>query len=144
MSKQYWLFGAKLTVLADASQTESNFDLVEGNFPPGSHTPMHVHTLYSETFYVLDGEALIIANGVEHILKAGDCLFVPKNVEHALTNTSDTSVLKTLVVASTSGFAKLITTVGIEVAEGESFPSREHDMALVGRVLEEIGDRMIM
>jgi quercetin dioxygenase-like cupin family protein len=144
MSKQYWFFGTKLTVLADADQTESNFDLIQGNFPPGSRSPMHVHTRYSETFYVLEGEAILIANGQQHLLKAGECYTVPKNVEHAVINNSDHAELKALVVASASGFAKLINTAGIVVTGGEISPPREHDMALVGQAFEEAGDRIIM
>ncbi|ASK31194.1 cupin [Chryseobacterium sp. T16E-39] len=143
MKKQYWLFGAKVSVLEHGENTESRFDWIEGNFSVGSQSPLHVHTKYSETFYVLDGEALVVTPGVEKILKSGDSYFIAANTPHAIINTSSDQELKALVVASPSGFAKLIHSAGIEVVDGELTQQKPHDMKLVEELLVEIGDEIL-
>ncbi len=56
MTQSLWFFGARLTIVADHTTTEGKYDLIEGYFPPGSQTPSHRHTRYSEQLYVLEGE----------------------------------------------------------------------------------------
>jgi mannose-6-phosphate isomerase-like protein (cupin superfamily) len=143
MKKQYWLFGSKVTIVEHAENTASRFDLIEGSFPIGSESPLHLHTKYSETFYVLDGEALVVTPGVEKVLKAGDSYFIAPNTPHVIINNSKDQELKALAVASPSGFAKLIQSVGIEVADGELTQQNPHDMKLVGELLVEIGDEIL-
>lgn len=143
MKKQYWLFGSKLTVLQDTEETQGRFDLIEGYFPIASGSPLHVHTKYAETFYVLEGEALIVVPGMEKLLTAGQSYFIPAHTPHAIINNSKDKELKALAVASPSGFAKLIKSVGIEISEGETMQQGEHDMSLVAKVLSEIGDEIL-
>jgi hypothetical protein len=143
MKKQFWLFGSKVSVLQGSEDTEGRFDLVEGIFPVGSRSPFHVHTKYSETLYVLDGEALIITPGGKSILKAGDHLFIPQNTPHAVHNNSENQELKALAVASPSGFGTLIRAVGMDVIEGQVQPSGEHDFQLVQKILHDLGDEIL-
>jgi quercetin dioxygenase-like cupin family protein len=56
MTQSFWFFGSCLTILADRTTTAGQYDLIEGYFPPGSQTPPHRHTRYSEQLYVLEGE----------------------------------------------------------------------------------------
>lgn len=143
MKKQYWLFGSKVTVLQDIEKTEGRFDLIEGSFPAASQSPLHLHTQYSETFYVLEGEALVLTPGTEKLLKAGQSYFIPPHTPHVIINNSREKELKALAVASPSGFAKLIHSVGIEVIDGETTQQTQHDMQLVGKILSEIGDEIL-
>ncbi|MFS4474396.1 cupin domain-containing protein [Chryseobacterium sp. T20] len=143
MKKQFWVFGSKLSVLQGAEDTEGRFDLVEGILPVGSRLPFHVHTKYSETFYVVEGEAMVLTDESETLLKAGEHCFIPRNTPHSIFNNSGDKELKALAVASPSGFATLIRSVGLEVMEGETEPSGEHDFQLVQKVLHEIGDEIV-
>lgn len=56
MTQSFWLFGSRLTVVADRTATDGKYDLIDGYFPPGTQTPPHRHTRYSEQLYVLEGE----------------------------------------------------------------------------------------
>jgi hypothetical protein len=48
MPPTLWLFGTRLTILADHTTTGGQYDLIEGYFPSGTQTPLHRHTHYSE------------------------------------------------------------------------------------------------
>ena len=63
MKNSYWLFGARLSVLADQTNTGGRYDLIEGWFSPGTQTPPHRHGAYAEQLYVLDGEFTVWAGG---------------------------------------------------------------------------------
>jgi hypothetical protein len=47
MTQTLWLFGTRLTIVADHTTTRGQYDLIEGYFPPGTQTPLHRHTRYS-------------------------------------------------------------------------------------------------
>ena len=72
MKNSYWLFGTRLSVLADQANTEGRYDLVEGCFSPGTQTPPHRHRAYAEQLYVLDGEFTVWAGGRKAVLCPGD------------------------------------------------------------------------
>jgi quercetin dioxygenase-like cupin family protein len=71
MARSYWLFDCRLTVLADAEATGGRYDLIEGQFPPGSQTPLHRHNRYQEQLYGLKGESTVWAGTRMAVLHAG-------------------------------------------------------------------------
>ncbi|WP_310481109.1 hypothetical protein [Chamaesiphon sp. VAR_48_metabat_403] len=48
MTQPLWLFNTRLTIIADATTTGGQYDPIEGYIPPGTQTPPHRHTRYSE------------------------------------------------------------------------------------------------
>lgn len=48
MSQTFWLFGSRLTIIADHTTTGGQYDLIEGYHPPNTQIPLHRHTRYSE------------------------------------------------------------------------------------------------
>jgi hypothetical protein len=48
MTQSFWLFGARMHILADAATTAGQYDLIEEYSLPGSQTPLHLHTRYSQ------------------------------------------------------------------------------------------------
>ncbi len=48
MTQSFWFFGSRLNIIADHTTTRGQYDLIEGYFPPGTQTPHHRHTCYSE------------------------------------------------------------------------------------------------
>src|SRR5262249_59991558 len=104
----YWLFGGRLSVLADQAHTAGRYDLVEGWLAPGTPTPPHRHASYSEHLYVLDGEITVWAGGRKAVLRPGDDLLIPPRTAHAVAATG-AGPGRALVVVSPSGFARLIT-----------------------------------
>ena len=61
MAQSLWFFGSRLNIVADHTTTGGQYDLIEGYFPPGTQTPPHRHTRYSEQLYVLSGEFTVWA-----------------------------------------------------------------------------------
>uniref|UniRef100_A0A0C1MW21 Cupin n=2 Tax=Tolypothrix TaxID=111782 RepID=A0A0C1MW21_9CYAN len=136
MTKSFWFFGSRLTILADGSTTEGKYDLIEGYFPPGSQTPPHRHTRYSEQLYVLEGEFTVWARDKKVVLSAGESFFIPPYTPHVVAALSDKPT-RGLVVSAPSAFARLIEAVG---TLGETETS---DMALYERITAEIGDETL-
>ena len=82
MKNSYWLFGTRLSFLADQTNTGGRYDLVEGWFPPGMPTPPHRHGAYAEQLYVLDEEFMVWAGGRKAVLRPGDYLLIPPDTSH--------------------------------------------------------------
>jgi quercetin dioxygenase-like cupin family protein len=50
---------------------------------------LHVHLKQDEIFYVVEGEYLFQLGDSQHELKAGDTIFLPRNIPHTWIQTSD-------------------------------------------------------
>jgi quercetin dioxygenase-like cupin family protein len=142
MKRIYWLFNTRLSVLAGEENTGGRYDLVEGWFSPGTQTPLHRHAAYSEQLYVLDGEFTVWAGGRKAVLRPGDDLIIPAGTAHAVAATGD-GPSRALVVASPSGFARLVTEAGTPDGGDGVPPSAPPDMDRFLRVSAELGDEML-
>lgn len=132
----YWIFGGNLGIITDENETESKYDLISGTFLPGTEVPLHLHTKYSESVYVEEGELTVFMKDKTSVLKAGDHVFIPTGVPHAIL-ASGSTITKALTVAAPGGFAKLIRTVG------HATPELPTDMGLFMKIAEEIGDKLL-
>lgn len=142
MKDAYWLFGTRLRVLADGSDSDGRYDLVEGWLAPGVQTPPHRHNAYSEHLYVLDGEFTVWAGAKKTVLRPGDDVFIPAGTSHVVAATGATPS-RGLVVASPSAFARLITAAGTPGEAGDAPPTTPPDMERILRVSAEIGDEVL-
>jgi quercetin dioxygenase-like cupin family protein len=142
MKNSYWLLGTRLSILADQANTAGHYDLVEGWFSPAMQTPPHRHRAYAEQLYVLDGEFTVWAGGRKAVLRPGDDLLIPAGTAHAVAATGG-GPGRALVVASPSGFARLITEAGTPDEGGGMPPSAAPDMDLFLRVCAELGDEIL-
>ena len=136
MTQSFWLFGSRLNIIADRTTTRGQYDLIEGYFPPGTQTPLHCHTRYSEQLYVLSGEFTVWAGENKTVLKAGETFLIPPGTAHAIGVLSDKPA-RGLMVASPSAFARLIAEVGTQ--NENEIP----DMELAQRISAEIGDEIL-
>ncbi|BAY50500.1 cupin 2 conserved barrel domain protein (plasmid) [Scytonema sp. HK-05] len=136
MTQTLWLFGTRLTILADHTTTGGQYDLIEGYFPPGTQTPLHRHTRYSEQLYVLSGEFTVWAGENKVVLRPGDSYLISPSTPHVVATVGDKPA-RGLVVAAPSAFARVVETVGT-VEETE--PA---DMALYDRISAEVGDELL-
>jgi quercetin dioxygenase-like cupin family protein len=141
MTRSYWLFGARLTVHAGHEDTAGRYDLIEGASLPGTQTPLHRHNCYSEQIYVLEGEFTVWAGEQTAVLHPGDIFIIPAGTAHAVATTGD-GISRGLVVASPSGFARLIMETGTPDTGGAP-PAGPPDMALFDRICAEIGDEVL-
>jgi len=139
MNKTYWLFDGFLTIHNDEKDTDGRYDLVEGLFPPGIETPLHAHSRYSETLYVLEGEFTVYTEKGATVLKPGEQFFIPIGAPHAVVN-SGTGFSKGIAVASPSGFAELIRNVGHPGELNGERPASSGDMEAFMKFSDKLGD----
>lgn len=142
MSQTFWLYGTYLSILADKHQTNSAYDLIEGQFPANTETPLHMHTKYAEQIYVLEGEFTVYLNKKKITLTPGEHLFILPNTPHVVA-ASGKQVNRALTIASPSGFAKLIRSVGIPGTDANQPPDKPNDMGLFIELSKETGDLIL-
>ncbi len=142
MQQAYWLFGTHLTILTDEQQTDSRYDLIDGRFSAGAATPLHRHTKYSELIYVVEGEFTVYTDTGVVTLSPGNHIFVPANTPHTVVASGEAES-RGITVASPSGFAKLIRTVGTPGSFDSLPPDQSEQMGLFLELSEEIGDVLL-
>lgn len=71
-----------MSLKADSALTGGAFSFLEATEPPHFGPPMHVHEDAAEVFYVLEGEYLVVVEGIEHRCGAGSFVYVAAGVEH--------------------------------------------------------------
>jgi quercetin dioxygenase-like cupin family protein len=142
MKNAYWLFGTRLSVLADQANTGGRYDLIEGWFSPGTRTPLHRHSTYAEQLYMLGGEFTVWVDRRKVVLRLGDDLLIPAGTAHVVAATGGVPG-RALVVDSPSGFARLITEAGTPDEGSGVPPSAAPDMDLFLRVATELGDEIL-
>jgi uncharacterized RmlC-like cupin family protein len=110
--------------------------LIEEYSLPGSQTPLHRHTRYSQLLYVLSGEFTVFGGENKVVLSAGDNILTPIGTPHTIAAFSNKPALR-LVVNAPSGPARLITAMGMR-DETETL-----DMARIARIWAEMGDETL-
>jgi quercetin dioxygenase-like cupin family protein len=79
-----------LDVKISGSDTDGGMAIFEQtSVSPGRGTPLHVHPLQDEVFYVVEGEYYFKVGEDNFHLKTGDSIFLPRNVPHAWTQASE-------------------------------------------------------
>ncbi|TGE03779.1 cupin domain-containing protein [Hymenobacter fodinae] len=141
MNQSYWLLGTLTRILADDETTEGRYDLIEGTFQPGVATPMHRHTAYSELLFGLEGEFTVPTNAGVVVVKPGENFFIPRGTVHAVV--SGPGLARGLVVASPSGFARLLKAAGTPADSTGLLPTTPPDMAAFAQASAEVGDEVI-
>lgn len=73
-------------------------EIVLGEIEKNEGAPPHAHPDIEQASYILEGEAIVNIDGVDHDVQAGDMCFFPPKVFHAIKVLSDR--LRLLVVYS--------------------------------------------
>jgi quercetin dioxygenase-like cupin family protein len=131
-----WVLGSLFERLASGEETGGGFGLSLVTQPPGTATPVHIHTLEDEAFYLLDGTMTYSADGELHRLTSGSFIYLPRGLPHAFRVTGDAPV-RFLAIASPGALMGLYDEVG-RPAGGHELPppDQEQLMADVHRWLE--------
>jgi quercetin dioxygenase-like cupin family protein len=87
-----WVLGSLFERLASGEETGGGFALSLVTQPPGTATPVHVHTLEDEAFYLLDGTMTYSADGELHRLASGSFIYLPRGRPHAFRVTGEAPV----------------------------------------------------
>lgn len=97
-TNSYWYLGHLVSLLVSSEQTNGNYSILQATERRGLEPPPHTHTREDETFLVLDGEIEYTVGSERYAAKAGDVVFLPKNLQHSfriLTKTAETLILLT-------------------------------------------------
>ena len=91
-----------LDVKISGTDTDGGLAIFEQtSLSPGRGTPLHLHPLQDEIFYVLEGNYYFQVGAEKHNLKAGDSIFLPRNVPHAWTQVAEKG--KMMVILQPAG-----------------------------------------
>lgn len=85
---------------ASTNNVFSQLELVEF---PQYNTPLHLHEVTDEVFYIIEGTLTIYINGEVKELQQGSVLLIPSGTPHAQGNFTDKKV-RVLITLSPSGF----------------------------------------
>jgi quercetin dioxygenase-like cupin family protein len=112
-----WFNNDLLTLKATGTQTGGAYLLVDEVARQGKVTPLHTHPAEEETFYVLEGEALIHLDGDERSLAAGSLISIPPGVPHAYLVTSEVARSLVLITPGSGAMEQFFREAGEPAAE---------------------------
>jgi mannose-6-phosphate isomerase-like protein (cupin superfamily) len=128
-------FGPGINVKVEHGQS-GDFAMFESALPPSfDGPPPHVHRVYDEAFYVLDGSVAFILDGQIRDCPAGSCVFIPRGVPHGFDNPADTPAK--ILVITTPGAIQLVEDI-YTLMGGDGPPDPEAMAALYVRHESEI------
>lgn len=79
--------GSERIVLADATDTQSSFSLIETREEAaGTGPPVHIHRDAAESFYVIEGQYRFHLDGRDFICAAGSFVYVPVGMAHTFSS----------------------------------------------------------
>jgi len=109
--------------------------LEQTGFTPKGGPPLHIHPYQDEWFYIIEGEYLFQVGEDQYPLKAGDTIFLPRNVQHAFMQVTERA--KTLVSYLPAGkmedFFRITDAWTSAPSKAEIVTVfREHEMIVVG------------
>ena len=92
-------------VLLRSEQSDGHVSMIEIVVPAHSAgPPLHTHE-FDEAFYMLEGELIFQVEDELVTRRAGELLFAPRNIAHALANHSDADA-RYLLVCTPAGFER--------------------------------------
>jgi quercetin dioxygenase-like cupin family protein len=62
-------------------------DVRISSYQPKGYVAPHRHKIQEQTYYILDGEALMEIDGERTVVRPHDTIFIPPGIEHAIYNT---------------------------------------------------------
>lgn len=133
-----FVLGADLrsTILTFGRETDGRHDFTDNTTPPGSRTPLHLHTRYDERFWVVSGELTVWVGAEVVTLRSGDFYAVPMNTPHTIASGPDGA--RALQISSPAGFAELVARAGTPARLAS--PETELDAELFLAITTELGD----
>ena len=134
-----WFNNDLLTFKATGAQTGGAYLLVEELARRGKVTPLHTHPAEEETFYVLDGEALMHLDGEQRPITAGGFVSVPPGVPHAYLVTSETARTLILITPGSGAMEDFFRAAGEPAAERELPPAGPLDIERISTAARHTG-----
>jgi quercetin dioxygenase-like cupin family protein len=105
----------RTNVLLRSEETGGHVSVIEIVVPPHSAgPPLHTHD-FDEAFYLLEGELIFQLEEALVTKGAGELVFAPRNVAHALANHSDAPA-RYLLICTPAGFERHWARIAAEAA----------------------------
>ncbi len=129
-----------LDIKISGKDTENQLAVfVQTGLTPKGGPPLHIHPNQDEWFYIIDGEYLFQVGDDNYQMKAGDTIFLPRNVQHAFVQLTE----KGKVIVSYLPAGKMEDFFAV-TDKWTSLPSKEeiykvfaeHGMQVVGAALK--------
>ena len=77
-----WFLNGLMTTLATTDETGGAYCIMEHVLTAASNSPVHVHRVEDEAFYVLEGELEIVVDGEAMVGRPGTYAFAPRGLDH--------------------------------------------------------------
>ncbi|CAB3759086.1 cupin domain-containing protein [Paraburkholderia solisilvae] len=129
--------GMTFKVIVSSKETGGAYAVVESIAQPGVGSITHIHHKEDEHFFVLDGVAHVVIDGVPTDLHPGQSATLPREVPHVWINRSD-KPLRMLAIFSPGGFEQL----GVDVAESGGLEKYDFSQIQPKYGLEAIGPKL--
>jgi quercetin dioxygenase-like cupin family protein len=105
----------------------------------GRGTPLHIHLLQDEVFYVIEGEYYLKVGTEKYNLSVGDSIFMPRKVPHAWTQISEKGKMTVIFQPAGKMEEFFVTLAGLEnepTSEEMARIFNENEMQIVGPPLK--------
>jgi quercetin dioxygenase-like cupin family protein len=109
--EDYRLTGSRMRFLMTGEQTDGAFCMFEVEKPAGGSTPPHIHLREEETMHMLEGEMTAVVDGTPYLLRAGDIIFLPRDLKHQIVDHSD-RIARYILVCTPAGFDDFVLDAG--------------------------------
>eukprot|EP01029_Cantina_marsupialis_P021621 TRINITY_DN520_c0_g1_i1.p1 TRINITY_DN520_c0_g1~~TRINITY_DN520_c0_g1_i1.p1 ORF type:complete len:139 (-),score=18.26 TRINITY_DN520_c0_g1_i1:165-581(-) len=94
--------GASMAALIGPDEGWADHVMRVVELEPLGHSPQHDHP-YPHINYFIEGEGVIMMDGVDHKVEAGGCSFVPAGIEHQFRNLSSSMPFKFICIVPKEG-----------------------------------------
>jgi mannose-6-phosphate isomerase-like protein (cupin superfamily) len=102
LSNSTWYKGMLHSQMAGTTDNNGAFDFIISTIRRGTEPPPHVHSREDEFFYVFSGEMKVYVDHEVFIVKAGECMFLPRLKPHVWVITSE--VIHVMALITPGGF----------------------------------------
>ena len=130
---------ATFTVKVSGQDNEGRCVVFDTLRPAKVGPPLHVHKQLDEWFYVVEGEFKFQAGEETMHLRAGDSLFVPREMAHAFVKTSE-GVGRLIVMHQPAGtmeeYFRAVSKLPDQSPEDRKKMAAQHDTLLIGPPLK--------
>jgi len=102
LSNPTWYKGMLHSQMAGTTDNKGAFDFIISTIRRGTEPPPHVHSREDEFFYVFSGEMKAYVDREVFIVKASECMFLPRLKPHAWVITS--AAINVMALITPGGF----------------------------------------
>jgi len=96
--------GARMAVLVGPQQGAPGFMTRRFTLAPEGRIPAHRHPTIEHEQVVIRGEMVLTMDGTDHMVRAGDAVFIPAGCAHAYSNVGPEEVEFICVIPQTAGY----------------------------------------